>query len=86
MASEEPGSSQMYALQTRKHIAALRRAKMNTTIEISVPLPRSLAHLKREITGKKWAEARRCAGGQTSKKKHAVRDAGKPEARQHGCG
>jgi len=32
------------------------------------PLPRSLANLKREITEKKWAEARQWAGGRTSKK------------------
>ena len=28
-----------------------------------IPLPRSLANLKPEISEKKWAEVRRCAGG-----------------------
>jgi len=32
-----------------------------------MPLPRSLANLKREISEKKWAEARQWAGGETSK-------------------
>jgi len=31
-----------------------------------MPLPRSLAHLKREIPEKNWAEARRWAGGRTA--------------------
>ena len=34
MASDEPGPGQHYALQARKHIAALRRAKPGITIEI----------------------------------------------------
>jgi ribonuclease HI len=34
MASEEPGPGQMYVLQARKHIAALRRARPDITIEI----------------------------------------------------
>jgi hypothetical protein len=33
-----------------------------------LPLPRSLAHFKREISEKKWVEARRWAGGRISKK------------------
>jgi len=32
----------------------------------AMPLPRSLANLKREISEKKWAEARQWAGGRTS--------------------
>jgi len=90
----------MCALQTRKHIAALQRARPDIAIEIrwclehkgapgskkagewtklaaeqpdargveflgysdwaearTMPLPRSLAHIKREISEKKWAEA-----------------------------
>jgi len=100
MASEEPGPSQRYALQARKHIAVLRKARPDIVIgirwcparkgvlgngkadewaklaaeepdargvewlsyldraETPVPLPRSLAHLKRDIFEKKWAEAR----------------------------
>jgi len=34
MASEEPGPGQQYAIQARKHIAVLRRAKPGVTIEI----------------------------------------------------
>jgi len=34
MASEEPGPGQMYATQARKHIATLRRAGLDITIEI----------------------------------------------------
>jgi hypothetical protein len=37
-----------------------------------MPLPRSLAHLKREISEKKWAEARRWAGGRITKKKYKM--------------
>jgi hypothetical protein len=37
-----------------------------------MPLPRSLAHLKREITEKKWAEARRWAGGRVTSKKYKM--------------
>ena len=39
----------------------------------AMPLPRSLAHLKREITEKKWA------GGQTSKKKYRTPTRQKPD-------
>jgi len=34
MASDEPGPGQQYAIQVRKHIAALRRARPGITIEI----------------------------------------------------
>ena len=34
MASDEPGPGQVYALQARKHIATLRRARPNITIGI----------------------------------------------------
>jgi len=34
MASDEPGRGQQYALQTRKHIATLRKARPGITIEI----------------------------------------------------
>ena len=61
--ASEPGPGQMYRLQARRHIAALRRAKPDIAIEIRwCP-----AHLKREISGKKWVEARQWTGGGTSK-------------------
>ena len=34
LASDEPGPGQQYAVQARKHIAALRRARPDITIEI----------------------------------------------------
>jgi hypothetical protein len=34
MALEEPGPDQMHAIQARKHIAALRRARPGIIIEI----------------------------------------------------
>ena len=34
MASDEPGPGQQYAIQARKHIAALRQARPDITIEI----------------------------------------------------
>jgi len=108
-------TGQTYALQARKHIAALRRARPVVTIEIRwcpahkgikgnekadewtklaaeepdtrgvewlcysdrmearpMPLPRPLANLKREISEKKWVDARRWAGGRTPKKKYKM--------------
>jgi len=57
-----------------------------------MPLPRSLANLKREISEKKWAEARQWAGGWTSKTKYGCRKArgrtvqwlGAPRGLRHG--
>jgi hypothetical protein len=37
-----------------------------------MPLPRSLTHLKREISEKKWIEARRWAGGRITTKKYSL--------------
>ena len=124
MASDEPGPGQQYALQARRHIAALRKARPGITIEIrwcpahkgvagnekadewariaaaepdtrgvewlsynydgrsevrTMPLPRSLANLKREISEKKWAEARQWAGGCTSKKKYRMPRSQRPD-------
>ena len=122
LASEEPGPGQQYALQSRKHIAALRRARPGIIIEIrwcpahkgvegnekadewakvaaeepdtrgmewlnysdrteerQMPLPRSLANLKREISEKKWVEARRWAGGRASRKKCKMPESHKPD-------
>ena len=44
-----------------------------------MPLPRSLAQLKWEIMEKKWAEARRWAGGWTSKKKYRMPKSQRPD-------
>jgi len=122
MATEELGPCQQYALQVRKHIATLRRARPGIIIEIRrcpahngitvnekadewakiaaeepdthgvewlnyleqtevrpMPLPRSLANLKREISEKKWVEARRWVGGRTSKKKYKMPESHKPD-------
>jgi len=122
MASDEPGPGQQYALQARKHITTLRRARKDIVIEIrwcpahkgvagnekadewakiaagepntrgvqwlsssgrtearAAPLPRSLASLKREISEKKWVEARQWAGGRTSKTKYRMPKSQKPE-------
>ena len=38
----------------------------------AMPLPRSLASLKRVIAKKKWVEARQWAGGWTSKTKYRM--------------
>ena len=43
------------------------------------PLPQSLANLKREISEKKWAEARQWVGGRTSKKKYRMPNSQKPD-------
>jgi len=105
MASDEPGPGQKNAIQARRHIATLRKARPDITIEIRwcpahkgiagneqadewakiaaekpgtrgvqhrVPLPRSLANLKREVSEKKWAEARKWAGSRTSKAKYRL--------------
>jgi hypothetical protein len=111
----------MYAIQARKHIAALRRARPDITIEIRwcpahkgvsgnkadewaklaaeepdargvewmrfsvrnrarpMPPPRSIAHLKREISEKKWAEARRRAGGRVTGKKYKLPSKQRPD-------
>jgi hypothetical protein len=44
-----------------------------------MPLPRSLAHVKREISEKKWAEARRWAGGRVSTKKYRLPRGQRPD-------
>jgi len=42
-------------------------------------LPWSLAHIKREISEKKWAEARQWAGGWTSRKRYRMPSRKEPE-------
>jgi len=56
LAAEEPDARGVEWQDTR---AGRRHARCRS---------RSLAHLKQEISKKKWAEARQWAGGQTSKK------------------
>jgi len=45
-----------------------------------MPLPRSLTHLKREISEKKWMEARQCAGGQVCGKKYRMPSRQQPDS------
>ena len=123
MGFDEPGPGQKYALEARKHIAAMRRARPGIIIEIRwcpthrgvegnekadewaklaaeepdargvewmsysdrtevrpMPLPRSLANTRREISEKKWSEARRWAGGRTSKQKYRLPETHRPDA------
>jgi hypothetical protein len=47
--------------------------------EQSMPLPRSLANIRREITEKKWAEAQKWVGGRTSKKKYKMSKGQRPD-------
>jgi len=48
-------------------------------VEHLVPLPRSLANLKRDISEKKWAEARQWAGSRTSKAKYRLPRSQRPD-------
>ena len=47
--------------------------------ECSMPLPKSLANIKRKIAEKKWAEVRAWAGGRTSKKKYKMPESQRPD-------
>jgi len=49
-------------------------------VENPGPLPRSLVSLKREISEKKWAEARSWAGGRISKAKYRMAKSQKPDS------
>jgi len=44
-----------------------------------MPLPRSLANLKREISEKKWVEARHWAGGRNTKMKYRMPKSQRPD-------
>jgi len=65
MASEEPGPGQQYALQARKHIVTLRRARPGITIEIQwCPAHKGIAGNKGRRVGKDCGGgARRPRGG-----------------------
>jgi len=43
------------------------------------PLPKSLANIRREISEKKWMEARQWAKGRTSKKKYKMPKSQRPD-------
>jgi len=45
----------------------------------AMPLPRSLANLKRETSEKKWAEARQWAGGRTCRTKYRMPKSQRPD-------
>jgi len=45
----------------------------------AMPLPRSLANLKREISEKKWSEARQWSGGRTCKTKYRMPNSQQPD-------
>ena len=45
-----------------------------------MPLQRSHAHLKREISEMKWAEVRQWAGGRTSRKKYRMSKSQRPDS------
>jgi len=49
-----------------------------------MPLPRSLANIKREISEKKWTETRQWAGAWRPDLRDEVPNAEKPEAGRHG--
>jgi ribonuclease HI len=114
MSTDEPGPGQQYALEARQHIAILRSASPDITIEIrwcpahegvegneqadrwaklvadepdtpgvewpDVAYPRSPANIRREISEKKWMEARQWAGGRTSKQKYKMPKSQKPDS------
>jgi len=44
----------------------------------SMPVPRSLANIKQDISEKKWVEARQWAGGRTSKMKYKMPQSQRP--------
>jgi len=91
IALEEPGPGQMYALQARKHIVVLWRARPDTAILLGPgggarnAAPRSLAHLERETCEKKWAEdgagppgSTRCRAGRSRTARLLVTPRGLP--------
>jgi len=45
----------------------------------AMPLAKSLAHLKREISGKKWAETQQWTGGRAPKKKYGMPKSQRPD-------
>jgi ribonuclease HI len=74
LAAEEPGS---HGVEYRQYSDRYGRRPM--------PLPRSLAHLKREISEKKWSEARRWAEGRITAKKYRLPDKQRPNRVVAGC-
>jgi len=62
-------------------LAAEERGYLDRAEARTVPLPGPLAHLKREISEKKWAEARQWAGARTSIKSTGCRADRSPTSR-----
>ena len=87
MASEEPGPDQTHALQARKHIAALRRARPDITIEIkSCPAHKGVpGNEKADEWAKLAAEEPDARGTEwTPNLQEVAQDAKLAEARYHG--
>jgi len=60
MASDEPGPGQQYALQARKHIATLRKARLGITIETGGAAPtRELPATRRLMNGRRLRQRSR---------------------------
>ena len=68
IAAEEPDSRSVEWLNYSDRVEAR-----------AIPLPRSLTNLKRDISEKKWVEARQWAGGRTSKAKYRMPKSQKPD-------
>jgi ribonuclease HI len=128
MASEEPGPGQKHAIQARKWVGVLRKARPDIVIEIRwcpahegvmgnektdewaklaaeepdahgvewlgqtdkygrrpMPPPRSLANIAREISEKKWTEAKQWAERRIAAKKYRMPADQRPNRPVAGC-
>jgi len=76
LTAEEPDAQGVEGLELR--------VSSDQPEEHSMPLPRFLANIKREIAEKKWAEARQWPGGRTSKKKYSMPKSQRPDSTDAG--